>query len=95
MQKNYQELTFPVSGMTCASCAAHIEHALYELPGVAHANVNLATERAAVQFKNGGVPVTDLVQAVREAGYDVPAETMTLPISDWKGSVGWILGQFY
>ena len=80
MRSATQELTFPVAGMTCASCAAHIEHALDEVPGVAQANVNLATERATVQFKNGGVPVPVLVEAVREAGYDVPAEVVTLPI---------------
>jgi len=80
MSNPTKELTFPVSGMVCASCTAHIEHALDEIPGVAQANVNLATERATVHFKNGGVPAGLLVQAVREAGYDVPSEAMTLPI---------------
>ena len=80
MSDNQKEITFPVSGMTCASCAAHIEHALNEVPGVAQANVNLATERATVKFKNGPVESNVLVQAVREAGYDVPGETLTLPI---------------
>ena len=80
MSNSNHELTFPVSGMTCASCAAHIEHALDEVPGVAQANVNLATERATVRFKNGGVAANVLVQAVREAGYDVPGEALTLPI---------------
>jgi Cu+-exporting ATPase len=80
MTNQNHEITFPVSGMTCASCAAHIEHALNELPGVAQANVNLATERATVVFKNGGVPAGLLVQAVRDAGYDVPNESLTLPI---------------
>ncbi|GAB4535112.1 MAG: heavy metal translocating P-type ATPase [Anaerolineales bacterium] len=74
------ELTLPVQGMTCASCAAHIEKALSQVPGIAQASVNLATERATVHFANGGVPVNALVEAVRSAGYDVPAENTTLPI---------------
>ncbi len=75
-----QQVTFPVQGMTCASCANHITHALEKVPGVAEAQVNLATEKATVVFQNGPVPVEKLVEAVREAGYDVPTETMTLAI---------------
>ncbi len=75
-----QELTLPVTGMTCASCASHIERALSKVPGVAEASVNLATERATVRFANGGVETGELVDAVRDAGYDVLTETMSLPI---------------
>ncbi len=80
MSENRSELTLPVAGMTCASCAAHIEKALNHVPGVAEARVNLATERATVQLANSEVRVDLLVQAVREAGYNVPTETITLPI---------------
>lgn len=74
------ELTLPVSGMTCAGCASAIEKALGRVEGVAAANVNLATERAMVQLANGSVPVRSLVDAVRSAGYDVPVEDLTLSI---------------
>src|SRR5512132_1219060 len=40
----------PIEGMTCASCAARIEQGLGGLPGVASANVNLATERTTVLY---------------------------------------------
>ncbi len=78
--KEPREITLPVTGMTCASCAAHIEKALNQVPGVARASVNLATERATVIFANGGVPVSTLTEAVRNAGYDVAQETISLPI---------------
>jgi len=78
--KQPREITLPVTGMTCASCAAHIEKALKQVPGVATASVNLATERATVIFANGGVPVSTLTEAVRHAGYDVAQETISLPI---------------
>lgn len=80
MKRTNHELTLPVAGMTCASCAAHIEKALLGVPGVAQANVNLATERATVQFANGNVEPDLLVNAVRDAGYDAPTEMITLPI---------------
>ena len=74
------ELTIPIAGMTCASCVSHVESALNEVPGVSKAAVNLATERATVQFANGNISADVLVEAVRNSGYDVPSETMSLPI---------------
>ncbi|WP_347469234.1 heavy metal translocating P-type ATPase [Burkholderia stagnalis] len=57
-----------IGGMTCASCVGRVEKALANVPGVAHASVNLATERASVH----GVAALDpaaLIAAVTAAGY--------------------------
>ena len=67
----------PVLGMSCASCAANIEKALRNLPGVTKANVNLATARATVLFEPKLVGPGDLIDAVRKAGYDVAASADT------------------
>ncbi len=75
-----QTITLPVRGMTCASCVAHVEKALKGVEGVADVNVNLATEKAHVQFNTDIVRVGDLVQAVHETGYEIPTETVILPI---------------
>ncbi|HIQ05129.1 MAG TPA: copper-translocating P-type ATPase [Anaerolineae bacterium] len=75
-----KQVILPVQGMTCASCANHIGLALKKVPGVAEAQVNLATEKATVTFSNGSVSLATLIQAVRGAGYDVPTETLILPI---------------
>ena len=61
--------TFGVTGMTCASCVVHVEHALREVPGVTGVNVNLATERATVAYEGDEVKTDDLVFAVEDAGY--------------------------
>ena len=62
-----------VSGMTCAACAGRIERKLNKLDG-ARATVNYATERAMVL---GWSPdrTSDLVAAVRAAGYDAKPVT--------------------
>jgi Cu+-exporting ATPase len=65
--------SLPVEGMTCASCAGRVEKALAKVPGVASATVNLATEKAEVQFAARGVDVQALVAAVQKAGYDAHA----------------------
>ncbi|MDP6782029.1 MAG: heavy metal-associated domain-containing protein [Dehalococcoidia bacterium] len=41
-----EKVVVPVTGMTCASCVAHITQALEEVPGVAGVQVNLSTEQA-------------------------------------------------
>jgi len=48
---------------------------------VAEVQVNLATEKATVTFDNGPVPLTTLVQAVQETGYDVATEKISLPMA--------------
>jgi len=68
---------FPVGGMTCASCVARVEKALSDVPGVVSATVNLASEKATVEY-TGEVGVADLRQAVKEAGYELGPETETL-----------------
>ncbi|OJB53640.1 copper-transporting ATPase [Burkholderia ubonensis] len=57
-----------IGGMTCASCAGRVEKALANVPGVARASVNLATERATV---HGAAPLDPaaLIAAVTAAGY--------------------------
>ncbi|WP_246602264.1 heavy metal translocating P-type ATPase [Falsiroseomonas tokyonensis] len=68
-QPSLPRLSLPIEGMTCASCASRVERALMAVPGTSAVQVNLASERAAVQ---GSAPVEDLAAAVRAAGYAVP-----------------------
>ena len=68
---------FPVSGMTCASCVARVEEALSSVPGVVSANVNIASEKAIVEYTDG-TNIADLKQAVKDAGYELGSEAETL-----------------
>ncbi|MCX6568437.1 MAG: heavy metal translocating P-type ATPase [Candidatus Aminicenantes bacterium] len=71
-QDDLKRLDLPISGMSCASCAANVERALKHVDGVRAANVNLATSGATVMFNPRQVDAGRLVRAVRDAGYDVP-----------------------
>lgn len=55
-----------LSGMTCASCVASVEKAIIGVPGVSHANVNLAERTALV---SGHAPVESIISAITDAGY--------------------------
>lgn len=68
---------FPVSGMTCASCVARVEEALKSVPGVVAANVNLASEKATVEYLEG-TETAELRRAVKDAGYELDQEVETL-----------------
>ena len=68
------EVSFPVEGMTCASCVRRIEKALIKAPGVTEANVNLATEQARVTFDPAVANMDTFRAAVEKAGYKVGAE---------------------
>src|SRR4030042_1464924 len=68
---------FPVSGMTCASCVSRVESRLSSVPGVISVSVNLASEKATVEYAED-VRVADLQKAVHEAGYELGPEAETL-----------------
>jgi P-type Cu+ transporter len=76
------ELSIPVVGMTCASCVNRIERFLSRADGVAEANVNLATERATVQFDPAVIDRTGIVAAIEAAGYEVGREASDEATSD-------------
>lgn len=60
--------TFAITGMTCANCSARVEKELKATEGVLEANVNLATEKATVQF-DGNLTAENLIQRVESIGY--------------------------
>lgn len=64
----------PIAGMDCASCAAHVEGAIKNLPGVADVRVLVSAERASVAFDPDRVTIDQLTAAVVRAGYRVPPE---------------------
>jgi P-type Cu+ transporter len=62
----------PLTGMTCANCAATLERVLNtRVPGVVRATVNFATERASVEYIPGAASVADMIRAIETAGYGV------------------------
>ena len=59
-----------ITGMTCASCVKRVEKALTRVPGVTQATVNLATERARVEYPSGAADADTLIAAVVRMGYE-------------------------
>lgn len=66
---NLAHLDLGVSGMTCTSCSSRVQRKLNKVDGVT-ANVNFATETAAIEYNPATANPESLIEVVRGAGYD-------------------------
>jgi len=76
-----ENITLPVTGMTCANCALTIQRSLKKVTGVKEANVNFATEQASVSFDLEQVQIKDLTDKIHDAGYGVVTTTAEIPLT--------------
>jgi Cu+-exporting ATPase len=65
-----EKLTLPVTGMSCAACAARTEKNLNRAPGVQSANVNFATKQATVEYDPDSTATPEIVEVIRRTGFD-------------------------
>ena len=80
------QLTFPITGMTCANCVATIERNLRKLDGVKTAVVNLSSERATVRYDKGKLGIPEIIAAVQRAGYGVATAQADLTLQRLLGA---------
>jgi P-type Cu+ transporter len=83
-----EKISFSVTGMTCAACARRVEKALSKTEGVLVASVNLATEKAAVEYDPSLVNVGELAGVVEGTGYGVVREEEEAPEGEYRALRG-------
>jgi Cu+-exporting ATPase len=71
-----QKFTLPITGMTCANCAANIERGVKKLKGVTDANVNFAAESAAVSIDPRQLQLQDVVDKIHASGLSVTSDKL-------------------
>ncbi|MDR4949293.1 heavy metal translocating P-type ATPase [Neobacillus cucumis] len=64
-----EKTEFDITGMTCAACATRIEKGLNKLEGVVKANVNLALEKATVEYSSAVLNPSEIIKKVENLGY--------------------------
>ncbi len=79
-KKGEKTASLPITGMSCASCAAKIEKGLSGMSGIHSASVNFAAEKVSVTYDPEEVHVDDFVKAVKELGYGAGVENVILPV---------------
>lgn len=80
------KVDLPIIGMTCANCAAAVERNLKKVDGVAAVQVNLATEKARLEYAPGHGSEENLIARLQRAGYDTPVAEGVFRIT--RGGVG-------
>ena len=75
--------TFPVVGMKCPKCVAHVDEALKVIDGVSDVIVNLQAANATVVFDSSVCSISNVCDAVVGAGYEIPShpESITTTLS--------------
>ncbi len=72
---NNDSVTLDIQGMTCAACSSRVEKGLAQTEGVLRAAVNLATEKAVVDFDPSSTNAAKLIAAVDKLGYAAKTES--------------------
>ncbi|MCK4023788.1 heavy metal translocating P-type ATPase [Streptococcus suis] len=72
-----KQASYPIQGMTCASCAMTVEKAVGKLAGMEEVSVNLATEKLSVSYDEKLLGLEDIRQAVEKAGYQLVDNLVT------------------
>lgn len=65
------KIVLPVTGMTCAACAAGIEKGLGKMSGVTEASVNFAAEKVTVRYDSALVSREEIIRKIEDLGYGV------------------------
>jgi len=66
--------------MTCAACSNRVEKVLNKMEGV-HAQVNLTTEKAHVEYDPEATPLEDITNKVKKIGYGIQLDKSELDIT--------------
>lgn len=75
-----QVIELPIAGMTCAACSSRLEKNLNRLEGV-QASVNLAVEKARVEFDPAASNPAAIVEQIQKTGFAVPVQTLDLALA--------------
>lgn len=70
-ESDIQTISFKVEGMTCASCEAHIKHAINELEGIINVDASFKNENAEVKFDTSKISKEAIEDAINSTGYKV------------------------
>jgi len=72
--------TIKIGGMHCAGCVNAIQNYVSDIKGIKKCEVNLAAEKAVLEYDQSQVNLSDIENAIKEAGYKVVYEKLTIKI---------------
>lgn len=66
-----ESVTLQIGGMHCTGCSSAVEKALKKQEGIIQANVNLAAEKAFVDYNPSQISLDAIRESIENAGYEV------------------------
>ena len=63
--------TYPVIGMSCASCVKNVETVLNKTEGVVDASVNFASEKVTIEYDDEIISMDKVADIVKSIGYEL------------------------
>ncbi len=73
-ENNTKSLELKIGGMTCAACAKAVERVTKKLDGVENSSVNIATEKANIEYDSSKIKISQIKSAIEKAGYSIIEE---------------------
>ena len=70
-ESNIQKAEFKIEGMTCTSCAVHVQHDINKLSGIILATASYESKNAIVEFDNSKTTLSDIQKAIDGTGYKI------------------------
>jgi len=83
------KISLPITGMDCANCATAVERSIKKIEGIDQVSVNLASERASFEHSHEKDAISEVIQKIKSAGYDVAvgeARIVVEGLDDEQGS---------
>lgn len=71
-----RKVTLSIQGMSCAACAARIEKVLAKVKGINGVNINLAIEKATIEYDDEVLELGEVIEKIKEIGYGASEETV-------------------
>lgn len=69
--------TFKITGMSCAACASRIDKVLNKKDGIRQANVNLAIEKANVEYDEKLINDDEIINTIKNLGYGAKVDNIS------------------
>ena len=63
--------TYPVLGISCASCVKKIETVLGKTDGISSANVNFASEKVTIEYDDEKIGLQKIEKTIKDIGYEL------------------------
>jgi len=75
-KSNIQTVEFRISGMTCNSCAEHVNHEVNKLNGIINSSVYYQQGIGIIEFDNSKATLKEIEEAINSTGYSVTDKTI-------------------